>query len=135
MGRKNTSALIILGGVILISAVIFVVVNSPGSAGQSASAPANPAIEDTPPTADAAAIERGPGTPHRGEESSGRRLAGAESDEQPSDEDASVVAQKKKSKKKRRQRRSQDGESTADDASGAPDSAKLPPASIMEGDH
>lgn len=135
MHRNNKRALVILAGVIILAAAVFLIVYLPGSAKQSVSDRERPTSADASRAADGATVERGPGAPGRRDAASGRLLAGAESDEEAPDEDASDVAQKKRGKKKRRQRRGQDTESTEDDARGAPSNAELPPASIMEGDH
>lgn len=135
MAQNNKSAIAILAGVIVLAAVVGLFVYSSENAGRSVSDRANPASGDASPTADGAAVERGPGAPGRGDAASGRLLAGTESGEDVSDEADSDVAQKKRGKKKRRQRRGQDTESTDDDANGAQKKAELPPPSIMEGDH
>lgn len=135
MVQNNKSATAILAGVIILAAAVSLFVYLSQDAGHNVSDHASPALEDASRTADGAAIERGQGAQGRRDLASGRLLAGAESDEEAPDEEASDVAQKKKGKKKRRQRRGQDAESTEEDASGAPNNAELPPASILEGDH
>ena len=125
MHRDDKRALVILAGVIILAAAVFLIVYLPGSAKQSVSDRERPTSADASRAADGATVERGPGAPGRRDAASGRLLAGAESDEEAPDEDASDGAQKKRGKKKRRQRRGQGTEPDEGDDTGRPSEAKL----------